>query len=57
VSGGSFPCRFWTSKTKPRALKEGLEAEHYEVVASATGEDVFFGRPHVYKAALDTQQK
>ena len=60
-----------------RALEEGLEAEHYEVVASATGEDgffqvnavdnglevtalhnyFFFDRPHVYKAALDTQQK
>ena len=25
-----------------RALKEGLEAEHYEVVVSATGEDGFF---------------
>ncbi len=24
------------------ALKEGLEAEHYEVVVSATGEDGFF---------------
>jgi len=25
-----------------RALKEGLEAEHYEVVVSGTGEDAFF---------------
>ena len=46
VSGGEFPVRILAVEDEAnvaRALQEGLEAEHYEVVVSATGETASFG--------------
>src|SRR5262249_53963119 len=43
--GGELPVRILVVEDEAkvaRALQEGLEAEHYEVVVSATGEDGFF---------------
>jgi len=45
VSGGELPVRILVVEDEAkvaRALQEGLEAEHYEVVLSATGEDGYF---------------
>jgi len=45
VSGGELRVRILVVEDEAKvagALKEGLEAEHYEVVVSATGEDGFF---------------
>src|SRR5207237_842405 len=46
VSGGELPVRILVVEDEAKvaaALKEGLGAEHHEVVVSATGEDGFFG--------------